>query len=63
MELRCTRDLALALGAIKPINVAHHRDLKSQDTILVRDEFCAPLFWPLMITVTARAQSITPRSS
>ena len=47
IELRCTRDLALRLGAIVPDTVDHHRQLRDSGQYLqVRDtETGWPLFW------------------
>ena len=48
MELHCSRDLALRLGAVDPANAADHRDLKGRGYLLVRDlsEPSRPMFWP-----------------
>lgn len=49
MELRCTRDLALFLGAIEPVTIDHHKQLKSAGHMLLRDsETSKPMFWPWM---------------
>ncbi len=46
-ELRCSRDLALWLGAISPDTVAHHKALRDAGHILVRDKITSwPMFWP-----------------
>lgn len=51
LELRCSRDLALRLGAIGPETIAHHRELKAAGHMLVRDtETSWPMFWPWLIT-------------
>lgn len=49
MELRCSLDLAIKLGAISPIDVAQHKALKLDGQhILVRDpETGWPMFWPM----------------
>jgi hypothetical protein len=62
IELRCSRDLALRLGAIGPDNVAHHRQLRDAGHLLVRDYQLPtwPLFWPWIgpcIEVDAVAKS------
>lgn len=45
-ELRCSRDLGLALGAIGPSSIAHHRELRDAGHLLVRDSNSGiPLFW------------------
>jgi hypothetical protein len=47
MELRCSRDLALRLGAIEPANVEAHKELKKAGHLLVRDgETNTAMFWP-----------------
>ena len=37
IELRCARDLALRLGATMPETTAHHRQLRDQGDLLVRE--------------------------
>jgi len=60
-ELRCTRDLALRLGAIGPETIAHHRELKHAGHMLVRDtETSWPMFWPWELS---RADMVTAKSS
>lgn len=60
-ELRCSRDLAIWLGAIGPETVKHHRELKAAGHILVRDrETSWPLFWPWELT---REDLVAARSS
>jgi hypothetical protein len=47
MELRCSRDLALRLGAIEPADIDQHKSLKKAGHLLVRDgETGAAMFWP-----------------
>jgi hypothetical protein len=47
MELHCSRDLALRLGAVTPTSFAHHRLLKEEDGhLLVRDEKGMSMFLP-----------------
>ena len=49
MELHCSRELALRLGAIEPLDVEHHRKLKNGATLLVRDPvLLCPLYWPMI---------------
>lgn len=48
MELLCSHDLALRLGAIEPENLAQHREMKRAGHMLIRDELCEPLFWPIV---------------
>lgn len=49
MELLCTRDLALRLGAIEPETPAATRELKRAGHMLLRDiETNDPLFWPVV---------------
>ena len=51
LELLCPRALALWLGAVEPINMAHHRELKRAGHMLLRDiETSEPMFWPLVST-------------
>jgi hypothetical protein len=59
MELYCSRDLALRLGAIEPQNVLHHRVLNaSGDYLLMRaTDTSAPLFWPWHIRPVLTARS------
>jgi hypothetical protein len=46
-ELRCSRDLALWLGAIIPGTNAHHRQLREAGHLVVRDtETSWPMFRP-----------------
>jgi hypothetical protein len=50
-ELRCTRDLAWALGAISPETIAHHKQLRDAGHMLVRDiETSWPMFWPWQLS-------------
>lgn len=64
LELRCSRDLALRLGAVEPSTVVEHKRMKGLGTyMIVRDEFARPLFWPVATGVVSRALNITPRSS
>ena len=46
MELRCSRALALLLGAINPESIEEHRQMKKAGHLLIRDEAGSPLFWP-----------------
>ena len=47
IELRCSRDLALRLGAIGPETIAEHKLLRDQGHMLVRDRVTSwPMFWP-----------------
>lgn len=60
-EIRCTRDLALWLGAIMPETTKHHRELKAAGHMLVRDrETSWPMFWPVALT---REDMVAARSS
>lgn len=46
IELRCSRDLALRLGAVGPETVAHHKALRDRGDLLVRDTITSwPMFW------------------
>lgn len=46
-ELRCSRDLALKLGAVAPLTLDHHRVLRDAGHLLVRDLASGwALFWP-----------------
>jgi hypothetical protein len=61
IELRCSRDLALALGAIGPETMAHHREMKNAGHLLVRDLKTSWLmFWQWQLS---RDQMLTARSS
>lgn len=50
MELRCSHDLALWLGAIEPQNIGHHRALRAgAASLMVRDPVTLlVMFWPLV---------------
>lgn len=48
MELRCSHELALLLGAIEPHSIDHHKELKHAGFMLVRDDAGAALFWPVI---------------
>lgn len=53
IELRCSRDLALRLGAIAPETTAHHRALMQGGNLLLRDVQTGwALFWPWQDQVT-----------
>lgn len=45
IELRCSRKLALWLGAMAPETLAHHKRMRDAGDLLVRDEANDPLFW------------------
>lgn len=61
IELRCSRDLALWLGAIGPETMAHHREMKRAGHLLVRDIKTAwPMFWVWQLS---REDLATARSS
>lgn len=62
-ELRCSRELAIKLGAISPANAAEHRALKSLGHLLIRDEDQQALLWASQLGKFARAVEITKRSS
>ena len=50
-ELRCSRELALRLGAVEPVSVRQHRELRDAGHLLVRDVIAVtPLFWPWQLT-------------
>ena len=59
LELRCSRDLALRLGAVSPHNGTHFRVLVAAGHILIRDTTSGwPLFWaPVSSDVPANARS------
>lgn len=58
MELRCTRDLALRLGAVEPASVDQHKGMKNAGHLLIRDPATSfPLFWPLVAGVGLIARS------
>lgn len=64
MELCCSRDLALVLGAVDAKTFAEHRALAtSGQNLLVRDRVtCLPLFWPWTMSRLERMAE-TGRSS
>jgi hypothetical protein len=45
IELRAGRDLALKLGAVRPLSIAHHRAMRDAGDLLVRNQDGAALFW------------------
>ena len=61
MELRCTRDIALRLGAVVPETTAHHRQLRDAGHMLVRDGQTGwAMFWPWELS---REDLVAARSS
>lgn len=50
IELRCSRELALWLGAFEPSSPAHHRELRaSGQYMMLRDRITLrPMFWLYM---------------
>jgi hypothetical protein len=61
MELLCSRELALRLGAVVPETTRHHRELRDAGHMLVRDGQTGwAMFWPLALT---REDLVTARSS
>lgn len=56
MELLCSHELALRLGAVDAKTFAEHRALvTSGQNLLVRDSVtCLPLFWPWAMSRTER---------
>jgi hypothetical protein len=61
MELHCSRDLALRLGAVGPETMAQRKELKNAGHLLVRDpETSWPMFWPWQVTTT---EMVTSKSS
>lgn len=63
MEVRCTRDLALKLGAISPKDNIEHKNFKNQGMMLFRDQHMLPLFMPWQLSKLDIAVEITPRST
>lgn len=55
-ELRCSRDIAVLLGAIEPIDVAHYKQMfSSLGYILIRERTSGlPLFWPVQAPLVLR---------
>lgn len=53
IELRCSRELAILLGAFEPTSVEHHRTCRASGRFLmIRDPVTlVPLFWPLVPAV------------
>lgn len=61
MELLCSRDLALRLGAVMPETTKHHRELRDAGHLLVRDGRTGwAMFWPWELT---KQDLVTARSS
>lgn len=61
MEILCSRDLALRLGAVIPETTKHHRELRDRGDMLVRDGRTGwAMFWPLELT---REDLVNARSS
>jgi hypothetical protein len=63
IELRCSRDLALRLGAVVPGTTQEHRQLRDSGRhMLIRDvETGWALFWPLQQERAASNSSSPPR--
>jgi len=63
IELRCSRDLALKLGAFPPETIQHHKKLARDATfMLVRDKRTGwALFWQWQPLDTPRHAWETPR--
>lgn len=53
MELRCSHDLALRLGAVEPTSIEQARELKKGGHIIVRGHEGQLLFWPVAKGLTA----------
>jgi len=46
MELICHRALAVKIGAVDPLTMDEHRQLRDQGALLIRDpDTSSPLFW------------------
>jgi hypothetical protein len=62
IELRCSRDLAVRLGAFWPETTRHHRELRDGgEHMVVRDrETSWPMFWKWQMS---RADMAAARSS
>lgn len=61
MELRCSRDLALRLGAVTPETTKRHREMRDAGHMLIRDNQTGrAMFWPMQST---REDLVTARSS
>lgn len=61
MELRCSRDLALRLGAVAPETTRHHREMRDAGDLLVRDGQTGwAMFWKWELT---REDLVIARSS
>lgn len=55
MELHCTGDLAMRLGAMLPKSTAEYRALRDSGNLLVRDPRTGwPLFWPWVLSPTQK---------
>lgn len=61
MELRCSRDLALRLGAVVPETTKRHREMRDAGDLLVRDGQTGwAMFWRWELT---KQDLVTARSS
>ena len=61
MELRCSRDLALRLGAIVPETTKQHREMRDAGHLLTRDNQTGwAMFWPWQMS---REDLVAARSS
>jgi hypothetical protein len=57
IELRCSRDLALKLGAVIPGAIKHDRELRDAGHLIVRDKQTGwAMFWPWQLTPAAAAR-------
>jgi hypothetical protein len=58
MELHCTGDLAMRLGAVLPRSSAEYRALRDAGNLLVRDPRSGwPLFWQWQLSGEETARS------
>jgi hypothetical protein len=47
IEIRCSRDLAIRLGAVTPETTKHHREMRDAGHMLIRDGLTGEaVFWP-----------------
>lgn len=58
MELLCSRDLAIKLGALVPDSLEHFKHLRGLGYMRVRDPATGqPMFWPQQISPYAAMRS------
>lgn len=61
LELRCSREVALWLGASDPESLAAYRALREQGQLLIRTEGGRPMFWPWAVNRAGEIPGGPPR--